>query len=498
MTPNSYAPVDVLVVGAGNAAANAALAAHESGASVALLETAPQSACGGNSAFTGGAFRFVYSDVKDLLALAPDIADLDLASIDFGTYTEGQYFDDMGRLTEYRCDPELTDVLIRNSYASALWLRAHGVRFQPALGRQAFKVDGKFKFWGGLACHIHGGGQHLVAALHAALAQAGIPVIYETTAWGLLHDDARVQGVRVRFAGRNLDLRARSVVLACGGFESNAEMRARYLGPNWDLAKVRGTRFNQGNGHRMAIDIGAAVAGHWSGAHAVQWDMNAPPFGDLTIGDRFQKHNYPFGVLLNARGERFLDEGLDFHSYTYAKYGHEVMKQPGLFAWQVFDQKIVHLLRDEYRIARITKETAGTLEDLVTKLTGVAPDAALATLRAYNAAPRPDVPFNPNVHDGLRTIGLPIDKTNWAQRLDAPPYHAYGVTAGVTFTFGGLKVTQAAEVEDTSGAPIGGLFAAGEIVGGLYYHNYGSGTGLVAGVTFGRIAGEGAARFARG
>ena len=498
MTPASYVPVDVLVVGAGNAAANAALAAHEDGASVALLETAPESACGGNSAFTGGAFRFVYSDVRELLALAPDIADLDLGSIDFGTYTEAQYFDDMGRLTEYRCDPDLTEVLIRNSYASALWLRAHGVRFQPALGRQAFKVDGKFKFWGGLACHIHGGGQHLVAAMHAALNKAGIPILFNTTAYALLHGDSEIQGVRVRYGGRSFDLRARSVVLACGGFESNAEMRARYLGPNWDLAKVRGTRFNQGNGHRMAIDAGAAVAGHWSGAHAVQWDMNAPPFGDLSIGDRFQKHNYPFGVLLNARGERFLDEGLDFHSYTYAKYGHEVMKQPGLFAWQVFDQKIVHLLRDEYRIARITKETAGTLEELVTKLSGVAPDAALATLRAYNAAPRPEVPFNPNVHDGLRTIGLPIEKTNWAQRLDAPPYHAYGVTAGVTFTFGGLKVTQGAEVEDVSGTPIGGLFAAGEIVGGLYYHNYGSGTGLVAGVTFGRIAGTGAARFARG
>lgn len=497
MTPANYAPVDVLVVGAGNAAANAALAAHEAGARVAMLETAPQESRGGNSAFTGGAFRFVYSSVDDLLALAPDIKELDLASIDFGTYTEGQYFDDMGRLTEYRCDPDLTEVLIGNSYQSALWLRRHGVRFQPALGRQAFKVEGKFKFWGGLACHILGGGGQLVPTLHVAVERASVPVLYGTTAYALLHDDARVQGVRVRHRGRSYDLHAKSVVLACGGFESNPEMRARYLGPNWDLAKVRGTRFNQGYGHRMALEIGAAVAGHWSGAHAVQWDMNAPPYGDLTVGDRFQKHNYPFGVLVNARGQRFLDEGLDFHSYTYAKYGHEVLRQPGLFAWQVFDQKIVHLLREEYRIARITKETANTLEELAPKLTGVDTAAVLETLQAYNAAPRPDVPFNPNVHDGLRTFGLPIDKTNWAQKLDTPPFHAYGVTTGITFTFGGLKVTTDAQVEDTSGAPIPGLFAAGEIVGGLYYHNYGSGTGLVAGVTFGRIAGSGAAAFAR-
>ena len=496
MTPDRLGKVDVLVIGAGNAAANAALSAHASGATVALIETAPKEARGGNSAFTGGAFRFKYSTIDDLLQLAPDIADLDLSTIDFGSYTESQYFDDMGRLTEYRCDPDLTDVLIGNSFDAGLWLRGHGVRFQPALGRQAFKVDGKFKFWGGLACHILGGGQHLVAALHGRLEQLNIPVLYDTTATTLLTDDARVEGVRVRHHFRQYELRAGAVVLACGGFESNPEMRARYLGPNWDLAKVRGTKFNTGIGHRMAIDVGAAVAGHWSGAHAVQWDMNAPPFGDLTVGDRFQKHNYPFGVLVNARGERFLDEGLDFHSYTYAKYGHEVMKQPGLFAWQIFDQKIVHLLREEYRIARITKEQANTLEELAPKLTGVDTAALLDTLQRYNAAPRPDVLFNPNIHDGLRTTGLPIDKTNWAQRLDAPPYHAYGVTAGVTFTFGGLKTTTAAEVADPTGTPIPGLYAAGEILGGLYFHNYGSGTGLVAGVVFGRIAGANAARCA--
>jgi len=284
-----------------------------------MLETAPKEARGGNSAFTGGAFRFTYSSVDDLLRLAPDIADLDLANIDFGSYTDGQYFDDMGRLTEYRCDPDLTEVLIGNSFDAGVWLRKQGVRFQPALGRQAFKVAGKFKFWGGLACHNLGGGQHLVAALHERLERVGIPVLYDTTAIALLRGDVHVEGVRVRHRFRQYDLRAGAVVMACGGFESNAEMRARYLGPNWDLAKVRGTRYNTGIGHRMAIDIGAAVAGHWSGAHAVQWDMNAPAYGDLTVGDRFQKHNYPFGVLVNARGERFLDEGLDFHSYTYAK-----------------------------------------------------------------------------------------------------------------------------------------------------------------------------------
>ena len=274
-------------------------------------------------------------------------------------------------------------------------------------------------------------------------------------------------------------------------------MRARYLGPNWDLAKVRGTRFNTGQGLKMALDLGAAVSGHWSGAHAVAWDLNAPPFGDQDVGDRFQKHNYPFGIVVNAKGERFLDEGLDFHSYTYAKYGGELLNQPGMFAWQIFDQKVTHLLREEYRIPRITKEKADSFEALAERLEGVDSRRFLETVRAFNTAPRTEVPFNPNIRDGLATSGLAIDKTNWAQRLDQPPYEAYAVTTGITFTFGGLKITNNAEVEDTSSHPIPGLYAAGEIVGGLFYYNYASGTGLMSGAVFGRIAGRNAATRAR-
>src|SRR5205807_6094614 len=156
-----------------------------------------------------------------------------------------------------------------------------------------------------------------------------------------------------------------------------------------------------------------------------------------------------------------------------------------------------HLLREEYRIPRTTKEKADTLEALAGKLDGVDARGFLDTVNAFNAAPRPAVPFNPNIHDGLRTGGLPIDKSNWAQRLDTPPYEAYAVTTGITFTFGGLKITNDGQVEDTTGTPIPGLFAAGEMVGGLFYHNYASGTGLMAGAVFGRLAGKNAAGFGR-
>jgi tricarballylate dehydrogenase len=168
-----------------------------------------------------------------------------------------------------------------------------------------------------------------------------------------------------------------------------------------------------------------------------------------------------------------------------------------MFAWQIFDQKVTHLLREEYRIPRITKEKADSFEALAERLEGVDPRRFLETVRAFNTAPRPEVPFNPNIHDGLKTSGLAIDKTNWAQRLDTPPYEAYAVTTGITFTFGGLKITNDAEVEDTSDHRIPGLYAAGEIVGGLYYHNYASGTGLMSGAVFGRIAGRNAAAWAK-
>jgi len=303
-----------------------------------------------------------------------------------------------------------------------------------------------------------------------------------------------VTGVRVKHKGKSADIRAKAVVLACGGFESNAEMRARYLGPNWDLAKVRGTRYNTGAGLRAALDAGALPFGHWSGCHAVGWDQNAPPFGDLAVGDNFQKHSYPLGIMVNARGERFVDEGADFRNYTYAKYGKVIMDQPNMFAWQIFDKKLLHMLRDEYRIKQMTKASANTLEELVTKLEGVDAKRCLETLQAYNKAVRTDIAFNPAIKDGRCTVGLAVPKSNWANVLDTPPYEAYAITCGVTFTFGGVKIDPAnGQVEDTTGKPIPGLYAAGETVGGIFYHNYPGGTGLMSGAVFGRLAGNGAA-----
>lgn len=486
--------VDVIVVGAGNAALCAALAARESGASVLVLERAPESERGGNSAFTAGAVRVAYNTVEDLYALLPDLSDEEKRATDFGLYSEEQFFDDMARVTQHRADPDLVELLVRRSHATVKWLNGKGVRFAPMYARQAFKIDGRFRFWGGLTIEAWGGGPGLVEAEHAIAARQGIDILYGARVTSLLADEAGVHGVRMRHRGRTRDVRARAVVLASGGFEANSEWRTRYLGPGWDLAKVRGSRFNTGDGIRMALDIGAQPFGNWSGCHAVGWDRNAPEFGDLAVGDGFQKHSYPFGIMLNAQGRRFVDEGADFRNYTYAKYGRVILEQPGQFAWQVFDQKVVHLLRDEYRIRQVTKVSADTLEELVRKLDDVDPVAALAEIGAYNAAVDRATAFNPTIKDGRGTQGLSVPKSNWANTLDAPPYLAFAVTCGITFTFGGLRITTDGAVIDTDGEPIPGLYAAGELVGGLFYFNYPGGTGLLSGAVFGRIAGASAAR----
>jgi len=488
---------DVVIVGGGNAAFCAALAARERCERVLVLERAAEDEAGGNSRFTAGAMRVAYDGVEDLRRLMPDLSDEEVARTDFGTYTEEQFLDDMARVTQYRCDPDLTEILVKRSRETLLWMREQGIRFVPIYGRQAFKVEGKFKFWGGLTVETWGGGEGLVAAWTHSAKKAGVEIWYRARALSLVADDDGVHGVRLRKEGRTVEVRARSVVLAGGGFQANPEWRARYLGPGWELAKVRGTRFNTGDVIRMALDIGAAPVGNWSGCHAVGWERNAPEFGDLAVGDQFQKHSYPFGIMLNAEGKRFVDEGADFRNYTYAKYGRVILNQPGQFAWQLFDQKVKHLLRDEYKIKQVTKATANTLEELVTKLDDVDPGAALAEIRAYNAAVRTDIPFNPNVKDGRGTRGLAVPKSNWANVLDAPPFEAYAVTCGITFTFGGLRIDTQARVMSTDGEPIPNLYAAGELVGGIFYFNYPGGTGLTNGAVFGKIAGTSAAGGAR-
>jgi tricarballylate dehydrogenase len=469
--------VDVIVVGAGNAGMSAAHAARERGARVTVLEKAPRAWSGGNSAFTAGAMRLAHGGLDDLRdILEPDERH---ATTDLEPYSADEFLADMRRVTLGRGDEAMARILVGDSGEAVRWLHGRGLRFRLMYERQTFEQYGRHRFWGGLAVGVVDGGAGLIAQHRAAAERSGIEVRDESPV-----SDLTPGGVVVR----GEELRAGAVILAAGGFESSPRMRAAYLGPNWDVAKVRGTPYNTGEVLRAALARGAQAYGHWSGCHAIQWDAGAPPTGDLELTNRYSRQSYPLGIVVNADGERFLDEGADFRNYTYAKYGAEVLRQPQAIAHQLFDARTVPLLRTiDYEAPGATRVDAGTIGELADRL-AIDPARLERTVAAFNAAVRPGR-FDPTIKDGKRTEGIDPPKSNWALPLEEPPFTAFPVTCGITFTFGGLRVDEHARVLDEAGAPIPGLYAAGELVGGLFFHNYPGGSGLTAGTVYGRRAG---------
>ncbi len=478
----------IVVVGAGNAALCAAIAAAEHGARVIVLERAPKAARGGNSAFTGGCFRTVYDGVEDIARLVPDLTDEERKTSEFGAYPAEAFFLDLCRLSGYRADANLIDILVAESLPTLLWLQENGVRFLPAYGRQSFKVDGRNVFWGGLTIETAGGGMGLVDALFRRAEALGVIIQYDSKVERLIGDRNAARGVVVN----GKEAFADAVILAAGGYHASTEARVRYLGPGWDLAKVRGSRYNTGNVIQAALAIGARSHGNWSGCHSVFLDAGAAAFGDLSMLNQ-QKNYFTLGIVVNTAGERFFDEGSDFRSYTYSRMGAAILSQPGGMGWQIFDSRAVAILPDEYRTPRAARFEAPSLEALAGRLEGIDEAAFLRTVAEFNAAIDESRTFNPAIRDGRATKGLVINKSNWARAISEPPFVAYQVTCGITLTYGGLAIDEDARVQNEEGAPIAGLFAAGELVGGLYYDRYPGGAGLTSGSVFGRIAGRQAA-----
>jgi tricarballylate dehydrogenase len=231
--------------------------------------------------------------------------------------------------------------------------------------------------------------------------------------------------------------------------------------------------------------------GQWSGCHATPISADWGEFAPREMTDRSNRLSYPYAIMINRAGQRFVDEGEDGALFTYAKFGRAILAQPGAKAYQIFDAKVVHLLEPRYSTS--VPITADTLEELVDQLDIDNKEQALKTIAQYNAGACDPDRYDPTKKDGLRSTGLNPEKSNWALRIDTPPYYAYSATGGITFTFGGLKVDGNAQVIGTDWRPIRGLYACGEMVGGLFYDNYPAGTGLVSGATFGRIAGRSAA-----
>ena len=484
---------DVIIVGAGNAAFCAAHAARDHGASVLILEKAPKEKAGGNSYFTAGAVRTTYDSLDDLRPLLEDLSDEQAEATELPPYTAHDFSADMQKLTEGRCDPRLTDILINDAAGVVTWLYQKGIRWRLMYDRQSFLVNGKHRFWGGLALGVIGGGSGLIEQHTKAALAAGTEIRYERGLVDLLQSETgAILGVIVDGPDGREEIAGGTVVLACGGFEANPRLRAMYLGPNWDIAKVRGTQFNTGEGLQLALNAGAQAYGHWSGCHSIAWDAAAPQTGDWELTNLLSKQSYPIGIVVNRDADRFIDEGADYRNYTYAKYGAEILKQPGAVAFQLFDAKTEPLLRqDEYTALGVTRHQADTIRELAGKI-GLNPDSLERTVQEFNAAIQPG-DFNPAVKDAKRTEGITPPKSNWAIPIDSPPYLAFAVTCGITFTFGGVRIDDNARVVDASGRAIPNLFAAGELVGGLFYHNYPGGSGLTSGAVFGRRAGNAAA-----
>jgi tricarballylate dehydrogenase len=480
------------VVGAGNAALAAAVAAREAGAGrVAALEKAPRELRGGNTHYSGGLLRFAYDRPEDLRPLVPD-AEAEIPGFFAGVepYPARRFQADLERVTEGRSDPQLAEILIGRSYDTVRWMAAQGIAMEPAVSLSGVRVGNTVKWSPGAVIRARHEGVGLSAMWFKAAQAREVEIRYATSAVRLLQDGrGRVTGVGVQDPEGFREITARAVVLGCGGFEANPEWRARYLGRPWDHAKVRGTRYNTGDGLRMALEIGALPHGQWTGCHSTPIDAGAPPHGDRTLTDKTNRLSYPFGVLVDVHGRRFFDEGEDFQLYTYAKLGGIILNQPRGVAYQVFDDKVRGLLEPRYKTG--TPIVADSLKALVDQLP-VDRAAGLATLEAYNAAVKPGA-FDPTIRDGLATTGLALPKSNWAQRLDTAPFTAWPVTGGITFTFGGVRIDEQARVLSTSWVPIPGLHACGEMVGGLFHGNYPGGTGLMSGAVFGRLAGAAAA-----
>ncbi len=488
----NMADYDVIVVGAGNAALAAGVSARNSGAErVLVLEKASEDMRGGNTHYSGGLLRIAFDNADEILRLVPRARELEGFVEGIEPYPAQSFWADLRRMTSERSDPELAQILIANSYDTASWMAEQGIRFEPAISLGAVKVSGVIKWAKGAIVRAANEGVGLSRMWFATAQRKGIEIRYGAAAVRLVQNSrGRVCGVVVRDPHGIHEISGRSVVLGCGGFEANVAWRAQYLGRPWDHAKVRGTPHNQGDGLRMALEIGALPWGQWSGCHATPINADAPAFGDRQLTDKTNRLSYPYGIMINRLGLRFVDEGEDQALFTYAKFGGAILNQPGGVAYQLFDAKVTGLL--EARYATSQPIVAERLDDLVGKLE-VDHQAALRTLNEFNGAAGNGF-FNPGERDGMATRGLALPKSNWAQKLDAPPFSAYPVTGGITFSFGGLKINQLAQVLSTDWNPIPGLYTCGEMVGGLFHHNYPGGSGLMSGAVFGRIAGASAAR----
>ncbi len=454
---------DIVIVGGGNAALCAAITAAEAGCSVLLLEAAPKIYRGGNSRHTRN-FRCMHQLPLEVLV---------------DSYPESEYFDDLLAVTGGKTDTELARLAIRESEACLPWMQERGVRFQPALsGTLSLARTNAF---------FHGGGKALVNAYYRTAEKLGVDIRYETRVSHLEREGERINRVDFECGGETHSLSPRAIVVASGGFQADTGWLARAWGPAAKNFLIRGTPYNRGVVLRDLLEQDISSVGDPTQCHAVAIDGRAPRF-DGGIVTRLDC--VPFSIVVNRNAERFYDEGEDVWPKRYAIWGRLVAQQPDQIAYAIIDAKSLELFMPSV----FPPEQADSIEQLALAL-DLPAGRLQRTVDRFNGACR-NGRFHPSELDSLATEGLEPPKTNWARPIDQPPFYAYSLRTGVTFTYLGLKVDRNARVQSEQG-PIENLWAAGEIMAGsILGQGYLAGFGMTIGTVFGRVAGREASRYA--
>ncbi|WP_415823657.1 FAD-dependent tricarballylate dehydrogenase TcuA [Mycobacterium basiliense] len=481
----------VIVVGAGNAALVAAIAAREGGAEVHVLEKASEEEMGGNTRYTPGLVRFAFADPAIVLDLLPDIAPEERETISIEPYPAEAYAATIHRLGQDEGDPELVGWLVSESYDMIRWLTERGVQWELADMLSSASPERR-SYYGGLVIQAKNGGEGLIRSELAKAHELGVEIHYGTAGVRLLTDDSGVIGVVARGPDGHYRDWLGKVILGSGGFEASPRLRTKYLGEKWGRIKVRGTRHNTGKLLTAALDVGAQPYGQLSGCHVAPVDIAAPDQQPLDVPDRTLATliNFRVGICVNSQGRRYFDEGQGVPSEVYVIAGRSTLEQPGAIGWQIFDANGVKYLDEKYDAA--TRIEANTLAELA-DLAGIDVDGFVRTVAQYNASIRDDREFDLSCRDGKATVGITPPKSNWAAPIESGPFVAFPTTGGITFTFGGIKVDTSSRALDAANQPIPGLYAIGELTGGFFYHHYPAGTGLIRGAITGRAAGYHAA-----
>jgi len=480
---------DVVVVGAGNAGFAAALAAATRGRSVVIVEAGAPDEAGGNSYYTHGATRVAHSGLDELRSILID--DTRYSQTVVPPYSADEYAADITALSNGRNDPERTAVLVNESLDVLVWLHSLGMNYTLLYDRQCYtQPDGSYLFWGGLHVGNLNGGIGMIEDYERVAATHGIEILYQHRARKLGKDDGKITSVSGDGPDGPWTIDAESVILAAGGFHANKEWLGRHLGGNWESAVLRGTRFGNGDMIIAATEVGAVLDGDWDTAHATMIDADYPEnSSNREFTNRLARLSYPLGIVVNADGNRFFDEGENFRNYTYSKTGKLVLEQPGGRAYQLFDAQTKPLTRvDQYEMPGVSVIEADSLRGLAERA-GIDVEQLERTVTEFNASIDAATAFDATVLDGKKA-DLELPKSNWALPLTEAPFYAYPVVCGITFTYGGLASDVDGRVLTAEGEAIPGLFVTGEMLGGVYWGGYPGGTGLALGAVFGRRAGN--------